>query len=174
MRIKETYNFSRKSYRDRKLDDEPDALRENIYAKRRNLITAKTSALIGVLCVPVSGGASLLGVAYQIRNISVEKRKLAVLDHIWIVDRGEEQLAHRAFKDKWLPMAIISLLGCFIFNVDMGISNASASAAYAAQQGLYGYDFNVHAVGAYYDAVEKGIGTAGNKVVKYNSNRDSD
>ena len=172
MRLKETYNFSRKRYHDKKADDDNDDIKENIYAKRRNLISAKTSVVTGVLCVPVTAGASLLGVAYQLRNISVEKRKLAQLDLIWTSEREQEPLQHRPFKDKWLPMFITSLIGCFIFNVDLGISNASATAAYAAQQGLYGYDFNAHAVGAYYDGVEKVIGTAGNKVVKANANRE--
>lgn len=164
MRLKETYNFSRKDYLERKSEERNEDIRQNIYAKRRNLITAKTSAVIGVLCVPVTAGMSLLGVAYQWRNISVEKRKLKMLNQIWLQERENEWLEHRPFKDKWVPMFITSLLGCFIFSVDLGISNASATAAYAAQQGIYGYEFNAHAVGAYYDGIEKGLGTAGNKV----------
>ena len=76
MHIKETFKFSRRDYKERKSESELVELREDIYAKRRNLVTAKTSAVVGVLCVPVSAGMSLLGVAYQWRNISVEKRKL--------------------------------------------------------------------------------------------------
>ena len=171
MHIKETFKFSRRDYRERKSESELAELREDIYAKRRNLVTAKTSAVVGVLCVPVSAGMSLLGVAYQWRNISVEKRKLKELTDIWIEERKQDWLEHRSFKDKWLPMFITSLLGCFIFSVDLGISNASAQAAYAAQQGFIGTQFNAHAVSAYYTGIEKGMSVAGNQAAAYNGKR---
>lgn len=166
MKIKEgLLGFSSNKYREK--ISSPDysyaELATNIYKKRRSIVSSKTSAVTGVATAHVSGGTSLIGSAWAGRNISVEKQKLELLEEEW-ERRGQDPLPKRKLTDVIIPILITGAMGVFAFNVDLGIANATHTAATAAAMGVPGYDFNGHAVGAYYDVVEKGMKMGGNRV----------
>ena len=166
MKFKEgLFGFSSSDYREKisSRDYSYAEVATNIYRKRRAIASSKTSAVGGVAAVHVSGGASLVGTAWATRNISVEKKKLRLLEEEW-ERRGQEPLPKRTLKDTIIPIIITGAIGVFTFSVDLAISNATATAAQAAAMGIPGYEFHGHLVGAYYTSIEKGAGKLGNAV----------
>ena len=143
------------------LDNEELALK--IYKKRRNITLSRTSATVGFCCLGLTGGASLIGMIYHFRNLSVEKRKRNILEEFWD-ERHGESLPERSFQDKWFPMALGIALGCFIWHVDLAIFNQDQFAEYAAQQGVAGYEAVSHVASAWISGEEKAIGTVSNKI----------
>lgn len=138
-------------------------LAKNIYKKRRAINVAKTSAVSSAAAAHVTGGTSLLGTGWSMRTVSVEKQKLGLLEEEW-ERRGQDPLPKRKLKDLWIPVIITGAIGAFTFSVDLAISNATQTAAEAAAMGIPGYEFNGHLVGAWYSAVEKGMGKAGDTI----------
>lgn len=166
MKIKEgLLGFSSSDYREKisSRDYSYAELATNIYRKRRAIASSKVSTATGVAAVHVTGGASLVGSAWSARNISVEKKKLRLLEEEW-ARRGQEPLPKRTIKDMVIPVLITGAIGVFSFSIDLAISNATATAAQAAAMGIPGYEFHGHLVGAYYTAIEKGVGKMGNAV----------
>lgn len=161
---KEIFRFSSKGYRAEMENLDDEELQLKIYKKRRNITLSKTSATVGFCCLGVTGGTSLIGMIYHFRNLSVEKRKRKILEEFWSDRFDGEVLPERSFQDKWFPMALGIALGCFIWNVDLAILNQDQFAAYAATQGVAGYEAVSHAASAMISGEEKVLGTVGNKI----------
>ena len=164
-RPSEWLGFSSSKYREKISRKEYSyaELATNIYKKRRAIVSAKTSAVSSAAAAHVTGGASLFGTGLSMRSLSVEKQKLELLEEEW-QRRGQDPLPKRKLKDMLIPIVLTGAIGVFAFNVDLGIANATQTAAEAAAMGIPGYEFNGHVIGAYYDTVEKGMGMAGDAV----------
>lgn len=166
MKIKEgLFGFSSSDYSEKisRREYSYSELATNIYRKRRAIATSKVSTASGVAAAHVTGGMSLVGSAWSGRNISVEKQKLALLEDEW-ARRGQTRLPKRTVKDMVIPVVIAGAIGVFTFSVDLGIANATATAAQAAAMGIPGFEFHGHLVGAEYTSIEKGAGKLGDAV----------
>jgi len=164
MQLKDTLHFDATSY-EREIREKGytfGELARDIYIKRRQIVSSEVTVVTGLACVHVSGGTSLLGSAYAARNVNVEERKLALLEHLW-KSTGMNPLPPRNITDTVIPVAISTAIGAFTFSIDLGISNAVATAAYASQMGIPGYalPINSHLIGGGYFGVEKGMGWVG-------------
>ena len=164
MRIQDSLHFSATSY-DKRIHDKDytfGELARDIYLKRCHIASSTTSAAAGIACAHVSGGVSLFGSAYAGRNVSVEKQKLTLLEHLW-ESTGVEPLPHRHIKDTVIPVVITTAVGVFTFSVDLGLSNAVAN---AAQAGIPGYELAIssHITGGEFSGVEKGMGWVGERI----------
>ena len=166
MKIKEgLFGFDSSNYRE-KISRRAYSYAElatNIYRKRRAITAAKVSAVSGVAAVHVTGGASLVGTAWSARNIAVEKKKLRLLEEEW-ARRGQEPLPTRTLKDTVIPVVITGAIGALAFSVDLALSNAIEAMAQGPATGFPGYELSGHLVGAYYTALEKGLGSTGNAI----------
>lgn len=135
-------------------------LATNIYRKRRAIVTSEVSAVCGVVAAHVTGGTSLVGSAWSARNISVEMKKLRLLEEEW-ARRGQHPLPERTIKDTIIPVLITGAIGVFAFYVDLSMAELTAEAAQAAAQGIPGCEFQGHLVGAIYTVVEKSVAKLG-------------
>ncbi|KZP17194.1 hypothetical protein FIBSPDRAFT_894453 [Athelia psychrophila] len=162
---RETFWFNEKAY-NQKIHQKNymyGELARNIYTKCRAIASSKASAVAGIACVHVSGGASLIGSTYTGRNINVEGRKLAALECFW-ESTAAGPLRHHDIRDTLIPITIATIIGMFTFNINLGISNVVVSSAYAAQMSC-GYSFPIsgHALSAGAFGVETGTGWMGKK-----------
>jgi len=140
-------------------------LQENIYKKRRMINSSKTSAAAGAACAHISGGMSLLGTAWSVRTLSVEKQKLKLLEEEW-ERRGSDKLKKRFVKDTLLPVATSAAIGTLTYGADVGVSNLAAQNAMAHTIGdPLMNTWNSTAVSTYYTGIEKGVGYATNKAM---------
>lgn len=158
MRMKEWVRFSSRDYRERINQCDDHVIRDRIYEKRRKLTSAKTSRFWAVIAAPITAGGSIISFAISARNVRVERKKREVLEDIWR-GRGNDELSLRP-KDKWLPMALASCLGCCMCYVDHGIASAAASNA------AYSIPYDSSLAHHTYEAEEKAANFVGKKVMK--------
>ncbi|KAF8657833.1 hypothetical protein AX16_002149 [Volvariella volvacea WC 439] len=165
MRLGETLHFSSGDYR--KKISSPDYsyydLARHIYIKRRAITSASVATGASVVSLGITGGASVFAGALSLRNRSVEKQKLELLEQEW-VRRGQPPLPDR-LRDKVIPIILTTAVGLFAFSVDLGISNAMNPPPDLVAMGYCSPMTQVegYIVGAYYTVIEKGLHGAGVK-----------
>ncbi|KAK7032588.1 hypothetical protein VNI00_012851 [Paramarasmius palmivorus] len=164
MRLGEVLGFNSSKYRE-KISDPNYSLQTmalNIYKKRRAIATSGVQVAGGVVAAGISGGVTLAGSAFAARNIHVEKQKLKLLEEEWCTGRRQYPLPKRHIKDMVIPVIIATAVGALAFTVDLGLANAAAQNAMYPIGHPFHYPYDIHAVGLYYNAVERGsqaIGT---------------
>ena len=120
MKIREAVYFSKDSYRDK--ISQPDyshaELAKNVYVKRRAIWGSGSSVATNVVMAHVTGGLTIVPVAWAARNISVAKQKLRLLEAEWR-RRGQSKLPKRK-RDKIVPivMEIVKFFNIFYYGAE--------------------------------------------------------
>ena len=135
-------------------------LATNIYKKRRAIAISATSAVGSVAAAHVTGGTSLIGTAWSVRNISVERQKLKLLEGEWKTNRKQSPLKHRMAKDLVIPIIITGTISAFAFTIDLALENIYQEAPETVIMGIPDSVLDGHLVGAYYTVIEHVASTA--------------
>lgn len=163
MKIKDAMGFSSSDYA-KKISNREECdttqLAQNIYKKRRAIISSSGGVATGLVAAHLTGGMSLVGSAWSGRNFRVEERKLELLEKEW-ESRGFEPLPTRLVRDVLVPGVVTTAVGAFTVTADMGLANAAAQTALYPVGSPTAYPYNVHVVELYYKGIEMGIGRVG-------------
>ncbi|KAF8657838.1 hypothetical protein AX16_002154 [Volvariella volvacea WC 439] len=176
MKFSEILDFDKYDYQEK--ISAPDysyyKLAHNIYTKRRAITGSTVATGASVLSLGVTGGASLFGGAFSLRNRSVEKQKLKLLEREW-ERRGQPHLPER-LRDMIIPIVLTTAAGMFMFSVNLGIENAMNPPPELVHAGWLTPMSAVEGfmVGAYYTAVEKGAHGIANKVTNRSGSKYKD
>jgi hypothetical protein len=164
MKITEALHFDSRKYAVKisQLNYPYMKLRDNIYLKRRNIVSSTISALGGLACAYITGGMSLGGTVYSGRNLKVEEEKLALLEAEW-VRRGGEPLVQRYFKDTVMPLILSSAVSAFTLGADIGLAHAAVPSC-AAQMATPADQFSGHLVGPALTVAESWMSCVGRRV----------
>ena len=166
MKITEVLYFDSHKYAVKisQLDYPHTKLQDNIYRKRRNIVSSTVSVLGGLACAYVTGGMSLGGTIYSGRNLKVQEGKLALLEAEW-VRRGGDPLVKRYFKDTVMPLITSGAVCAFTLGADIGLAHAAAPACQCATQMAPPEDqFNGHLVSSMLTVAESGMSYVGRRV----------
>jgi hypothetical protein len=123
MKLLETLHFSENNYQQtisRKYFSYTTLAKE-IYRKRANETTAKTRLAMSIATVHLTGGLSFLSAAANCRNMSVEARKLKVLEVEW-ARRGQCRLPERSIRDQIILISIAIGTSAITIGIDIGLS----------------------------------------------------
>ncbi|KAF8657836.1 hypothetical protein AX16_002152 [Volvariella volvacea WC 439] len=155
MKPREIFEFDKYAYQDKILRNyNYYHLAHKIYSKRRAVVGSGVAVGSSIISTSFSGGASLISSAWSLRSLSVERQKLELLEQEW-ARRGQLPLRERK-RDMIIPIILNTIMGLFMFNVDLNVENPMTPPSHPVQAGWLPptNSFGGYAVGAYYTPIQ--------------------